>query len=478
MFNIKLIDEYGDIGNVDLLESANEIKIAEEALLITSSKLDITTTALENIEDTIMVSDNIASTGDESTAVMVANEVLRQNLKFLGSEHRVNDIITGTESITVANEGIKDTLKAAWEKVKAFLIKVWEWVVRLLGNIKNFFLNLIGKGDTTYERLVKLTKRLKDKKLTELGDAKFSESTQKAINEKMKLLSLNKGIDEASVILFLDYVESGLKFEYDKRDRMLESAFKRFETLSRSKKISTEMKNTTDDFMTLIPNLISGSSTLKSDIKVVNVGKQAIKDDEIKDAFDDLNIDHEGCTITLAGVDFAKLHCVALYITSDGKEAFDDVTKSVGKDEVEKSVKAMNKVLKNIKVTSFTVEPDKAEYEDKYEDIKPLTFNEIESIRDAMKDVDKITKKVIEKQDTEISKEKKDVENAIKKESDEYEKNDVMNLINNMGKSVIKIRTNIAKEVAKGLLVTSKALLISPVWDYCSESSKLYKKED
>ena len=176
---------------VDFATALMDLHTAEEGFTVTCAKYDLLTTACENIEAGIALSEAIAAKGDDNTAVAVATESLRQNLKVIGQEHLTSEVVTpGTESIVAANEGIKDILKKAWEAVKALGAKIWKWITSVFKKVYSAVGSAIGSGSNVDKLITELREIVAAKKegLT-VPDMPTDEDKANAIASHYKIYS-------------------------------------------------------------------------------------------------------------------------------------------------------------------------------------------------------------------------------------------------------------------------------------------------
>jgi hypothetical protein len=507
MFNIDILGnekQHKVEGTTDVTAALMDVSVAEEGLLVSSMELALATTALENIEDGVALADAIAAKGDETSAVVVANEVLRQNLKVLGQEAVASQVTAGTESIVAANESITDMLKKAWEKTKEMALKVWKWIVDMVSKAGHFLMGLIGKGDSTYERIKKLVKKHKDAKTTNLDGQEFSESVQKAINAKFKLLAVDKNIDASNIVKVLEANQESLKEANEGRTEILGS------TISNTDAVSTIVdfyKNIVDtnfydkdgkfdktkktNFIGALEKItgqlpLSGGSIPKSwtfGTKSAPSTKELEK--MVQEGVEDAISDASGGLILTLSEGVASVRCLAVYVSEDHEETLEDFKSSKAKDEFDpaKCVNAALKVVKSIKVKEVNVSPEESDYEDNFKDVAPLEFSEIENIQDALKDADKQAGKIIKSYGDKITKEKKDLEKAVKTEfiTNKDAKEDLAKVApkaRTIVNALISIKTTVAKALATGAINAAKEVIsANEVYDYCSKSAALYKKD-
>jgi len=470
--------------NVDVVAALMDVQVAEEGLLVASANYDMLVTACENIEAGVALGEAIAAKGDEASAVVVARESLRQNLKVLGQEHVVGMVVTaGTESITAANEGITDMLKKAWEKTKEIAMKIWNWIVDLVSKVGHFLASLVGKGDTTYERLVKLVKKHKDNKMTNLDGQEFSESTQKAIAKKIKILAASKKTSSSKIVEALTGIGNKMNtFEGDK------STFGEFVDADVS--IFGSDALTAGDIVekgnTIIGKLIKDE--MKANIAISGtVGLENDTKDAIVTKAEEVAGSADKGSIEILGYGFNKVYCVVIGVNDDYADAsknWETVETKQNSDEfdVAKAATTLNKLLKTVYVHEFVYEPEPSEYEDNVKDISPLEFPEVEDIMKEMKDVDKKAVKVVKSYGNKIDKHKKDIEKVLKAKFTEASGRDgaeksVAGKLRSAVSALINIKTKISKAKASAVTNMARDLLVSPVYDYCAESAKLYKKD-
>jgi hypothetical protein len=379
-------------------------------------------------------------------------------------------------------------------------LKVWKWIVDMISKVGHFLMSLIGKGDSTYQRLVKLIKKHKDSKTTNLDGQEFSESTQKSICKKFKILAKDKNVDSSYIKTELDEIKTILENADNGKTAILENGLF-------AKKSSSELggmydaivngiddngkiksgeeanfKNAVDAVIKLLPIDSSAApyKTLSDWTAVANSGSD--KGLDIADGISDEITDAPGGKYVVVGRDFSNVYVVAYYISEDGEDAISDYVKSKAKTDTDfdpkKFLSAANKVVKGFKVRDVVITVEDSEYDDNYKNINPITFNEVEDIKDAMKDTDKKASKVIKSYGEKISKEKKDIEKAIKtKFTAAKGKGAPADAARSLMSSIINAKTKFAKAQVTGIVASAKAVVTSPVYGYCSESAKLYKKD-
>jgi len=470
--------------NLDVVAALMDVQTAEEGLLLTSANFDMLTTACENIEAGVALADAIAAKGDETSAVIVARESLRQNLKVLGQEHVVGMVVTpGTESITAATEGIGDMLKKAWAKTKEIAMKIWKWIVDLLSKVGHFLQSLVGKGDTTYERLVKLVKKHKDAKTTNLDGQEFSESVQKALMHKFKLLALSKDVSSSSLIKFTEDILKGI--ESDGKDKFLM-------TTDNLKVLAEALTSNINDGKITegVDDLIeTGLAAKLTSIEITDTHDFNISNDvqtAIKDKAESIIGDDTGANIEVLASTYSKVYCVSVSTKDNITDKVEAYKKSKEKSDFDnaKFLTAAIALFDCISVREFTVEPEAGDYEDEYKNIAPLEFSEVESIKTSLKDADKKSVKVIKNYGDKISKEKKDLdkvlkesETALNKDATDAKVKSVNAKARTLLGKVVNNLTKVAKASANARVNAAKEVVVSPVYDYCAESAKLYKKD-
>ncbi|RKY71325.1 MAG: hypothetical protein DRP97_02255 [Candidatus Latescibacterota bacterium] len=480
----------GGAAPVDTVAALMDVQVAEEGLLIACTNFDMLTTACENIEAGVVLADAIAAKGDENTAVAVAIESLRQNLKVLGQEHIAGMVVTaGTESITSANEGISDMLGKAWAKTKEIAMKIWNWIVDLVSKVGNFLASLIGKGNSTYERMVKLVKKHKDAKTTNLDGAEFSESVQKSLNTKFKILATEKDISSSTISESITEMTSLLEVLDSAKSDILkaELPFNNIENMMKYAEAYTTAnggdKKNADAIATVVKSIISNTTTFSKDFKLDAVAQKKFGSNKVLDILDAAEAavgDVEGGVVSVLGASFSGIRCIAVCTTSDATDAMDEFDKLSGDDKkVSKIFSLAGKILNNVKVVEFTVSPEESDYEDNAKDIMPLEFSEIESLKDDMKDADKKSAKIVKSFGDKIAKEKKEVEKLLKTTMKNIDKSaaPISDKIKSILSKVVNNNTKIAKAKASAVTAMAKDLVASPVYDYCAESAKLYKKD-
>jgi len=478
-------------GAIDPVAALQDVQVGEESLLVTSANFDMLVTACENIEAGVALGEAIAAKGDESTGVAVANESLRQNLAMIGQEHIVSAVVTpGTESIVAANEGIGEMLKKAWEKTKEIAMKIWKWILDLVGKVGHFLSSLVGKGDTTYERLVKLVKKHKDAKTTNLDGQEFSESVQKAINNKFKLLSLTGDVSSGSIGEFISSQSTLMEAVESMKNEVLQAQMPMadIENMMKYAQGFTENGGNDKEDVVTIANMVKGmiktlpvnSSKLELDNDASKVAA-GFKNIDILDAAEQAVGDVEGGVVSAVGMSFDKLRCLAVCVTTEAKDAMADLEKLPSEADAKpsKAFSLANKIANGIKVVEFIVAPEASEYEDNFKDVEPLEFTEVETLKNDMKDLDKTAAKVIKGYGAKISKEKKDMEKLLKSTMKEIDKSasPISDKVKSLIGRIINAKTKIAKAVAAGVTSTAKDMVTSPVYDYAVESAKLYKKD-
>jgi len=477
--------------NLDVVAALMDVQTAEEGLLVASANFDMLTTACENIEAGVVLADGIAAKGDETSAVIVARETLRQNLKVLGQEHILGKVITpANESITAATEGIGDMLKNAWAKTKEIAMKIWKWIVDLVSKVGHFLASLVGKGDTTYERLVKLVKKHKSAKTTNLDGQEFSESVQKALNKKFALLSIEKDVSGSAVITGIESITKALEHAEDVKGDLLKTELPFVDIENMMKYASafgkdaskTDVKDV-DAVINVLKKIVVPTTPIAKgfalDVETAkNYGN--VKSLDLLDAAETAAGDVEGAVVIVTGGTTSKVLCIAICTTTEAIDAIDEIDKLSGDDKKVSKVFALaSKIINGIKVVEFSVTPESSEYDDNYKDITPLEFSEIESIKDAIKDADKKATKIVKNFGDKISKEKREVEKLLKTTMKDIGKDasPISDKIKSILSKVVSNNTKIAKAKAAGITASAKELLTSPVYDYCAESAKLYKKD-
>jgi len=486
--------------DVEPVQALMDLGAAQESLNIAYAEYSVLTTAVENIEDGVALADAIAAKGDESTAVSVARESLRQNLKVIGQEALTSQVVAGTESISAANEGIKDVIAKAWEKTKEIVKKIWDFIMNLVSKAVQFFKGLIGKGDTTSVRLKALIKKLKDGKVTELEGAEFTDKQKEAFAEKFSILAVKDNVTPSGIVAQIGLIQE--VFESVDKDAILQKVITRYLFVGDDESIDNELaKDLSDDE---IIKIIESNVTSKSDKEFVPViNGKTILDLNLKpidakspvatavgEAFEDI-VDAEKYEIIVAGVGFNKAHCVGAYYDEDSDDKLKDLNEAVEKFNGEKNVANGKKVLsklssflRSLKVVTFTASPEKDEYEDNTKNVEPVSFDGLNEISDAMKDADKNTKTKIDKFEKAIDKKAKDVKkridanakNAKKAEGVKAEVKDVISVFNTVLKDELNTQTKISKAIAQGVVDAAKSLTTGPVWDICKASADLYKK--
>jgi len=479
-------DKKMDGGNLDVVAALMDVQTAEEGLLVTSANFDMLTTACENIEAGVTLADAIAAKGDETSAVIVARESLRQNLRVLGQEHILGKVVTpGTESITAATEGIGDMLKKAWAKTKEIAMKIWKWIVDLVSKVGHFLASLVGKGDTSYERLVKLVKKHKDAKTTNLDGQEFSESVQKALAKKFATLALTKNVDASGVTGLLESLEEQLK-DAEKGKAHILSSFVDKQYLTDDGLNVEEVEKALGDIEkvgSLVDRSFTPATVFKINSDSIEIKNNDLRDEIIEKAEGVAGGDAKGGDITVVGMTFNKVYCIVTYVNDDYDEIAENLKEAIEAKPEKSAVKTLNAMAKSVsafKVAEFTVTYE-SDDDDAYKTIDPLEFPEIESIKDSMKTFDKAAVKIVKNYGDKISKEKSKYEKALKTEFktllNDKDNKDIIAKTKTVFSALINASTKITKAKSQALVNVAKDMLASPVYDYCAESAKLYKKD-
>lgn len=363
MFRIDLNDSNYTYGNEDanLVSLAHEINVASEGLLIDSAKLDLITVSAENIISGAKMANAIAAKGDQSTAVAVAHESLKSGLAVIGQAQVADMVLAGTEDITVATEGIKDTLKKMWAKTKEFVKKIWEWVKKLVSKVKDFIMGALGKksGLPAFELYEELVKAKQEGK--KLGDAKLKDEDKEKYGEHYdvfaKITGKKFGVDGITEIMDLfnpAMLEASSKVLGKAISDSLEDAKKLAESVKSGKDVPVSAVS--GKFSFLDPsNFTSKEVTFAKELKIADEVKKVlnkelkIKEDE-KSAF---------CVFTTITANNVK--ALVLVLSSDATKKLKELKSQSTLSDIASSI---DSIYSDLKVETFTIDKDKLDAKD------------------------------------------------------------------------------------------------------------------
>jgi len=445
----------------DLLTLADEVRAANEDLNTAGLALAALDKTARELEEAAEFSKAVAQK-DNSLGAVVAQEMVSIALSNINQDHLAGELVPANEDITVAEEGIKDTLKNVWEKVKEYAKKAWEFIRNLVMKVVDFVKGIFGKEGATGDELDKLLKKLDKEKRTVLEDKEFPEATAKRLADKVKVILVEKDKKLAGS----DYVNF-----IDEQYKLVSKVVNNVDNAFPSTPAVDITKNTIAGI-----NVGDSADYQALALKVWEdlTGQKEIKAFELNDGIKDAVADQLESTLdkykayylSVVGKTPTKATILVVGLKEDG-----DVVKSgMTKDD-------FNSFIKNLEVSAVVVDIPADEYKDKYENIVPLDFPEASSVAKELKEKGKKAAKDAEKVQKQIDKKAKEVEKEINKQlKDANSDNDVHNFIKTTAHRMITLYTNKAKESAKGYSETLMSLARSTIGDIVKESARLYKK--
>jgi len=460
---------------LDAAKDLAEAGVANEALALTAKDLEAA------MELSAAVADR-----DERVAVVVAHEMTSLALSNIGQESYADEIIAGTEDITVANESISDTLKKVWEKMKEYAKKVWEFIRNLIYKVVDFVAALFGKEGASYKELEELLKKVEKDKRTYLEESEFSEATAKRLAPKVgaALLTIKGKLTGGEIIKFLDNMAS-----YDAPS---------FEVKSENVvAVNSTGDNTT---VTLFSNDVTKDNAygivvaaikkiIGNDSVNINVDKNGIKGEIALDKTDEepfktlndyIEVDDKYTGYVYKCVTYRenKIGFVIIGSKENGFESADNKLKDDA--STEDILTAIKDMLNSLEVTYVEVKPTESDISDKIEDVVPIDFSDAKSIVNKMKDLGKKAEKEGDKAKKDIDKAAKNiekkVEDIVKGLEPLKDNTTVKNALEGALVRYFNLNANWAKEVARGFAETHVGLAKNNFADIVKESVRLYKK--
>jgi len=475
----------------DLLTLADEVRIANEDLNAAGLALAALDKTARELEEAAEFSKAVAQK-DRSLGSVVAQEMAAIALSNINQDHLAGELVPANEDITVAEEGIKDTMKNVWDKIKEYAKKAWEFIRNLIMKVVDFVKGIFGKEGATYQELADLVKKLKKEKKTDLSVDEFPEATAKRLVSKVTVVMLEKGNKKLTGNEYVEFVNE----QYDTvkdlltKDNIIptvvqESLVVAHEDDGKIKKDGDDGKIKEDGKTEGSYNILNKTTPRESAIALLveltgldsisNVEKKVerIKENDYKNIFDAVDGEisaiadkYAACYQKVISLTPTKVAIATIGIKDDG---FDHI------DKTDMTYEDLNKFVSNVHYELTIVSPKTDDLIDDYENIKPLTFGELETFVNNLEDKAKKANKNADKYKKMVDKAAKDMEKSIDKtlKSEKYKSNsDVANVI----RKIFSLLTSKAKEEARGFAETYMSLARSTIGDVYKESARLYKK--
>ena len=469
--------------NADLVALQMDYIAAHEDLMGAGLALSALTKTERDLEKAEEFSGAIAQK-DSQLASVVAHEMVSLALANIGQDVYADEIAPAHEDVTVAQEGIKDTIKNVWAKIKEYALKVWNFIRNLIIKAVDFVKGLFGKNGSSTAELKDLVAKLQKDKRTNLEADEFDKATQERLAAKIPLVLIkeDKKLTDSEYVDFLNtmdkiqssttVIENTGDTAFTVKTALTTNGLKDFDALAKASEAVFGVE--TNGFESKF-------------ISVDSVSEEPWK--TLKDYVEDKVKDYDGGLFQAVGLKDNKATFLVLAVKDNfveaQKEFNTEAAKGTGRD-LSKVRSAISTMFNNLEVLTITVNPEKIDYADSADNVIPLDFTSLENVSKKLEDLskkadskaDKI-KNSVEKKAKQVDKDLTTVEKEFDKDSESKTDDDEKRLIEInklISQKRVALATNAARIAAQGRAETLLGIARNSIVDVCKESARLYKK--
>lgn len=411
---------------------------------------------------------------------------LTSRIQFSGESVNANEV-------EYSLEGIKDTLKNWWEKVKEKVKELWKKISLFFNKIVLSIKKLFGYNPSV-DGLLKKIEELKKKDYV-LDEEEFDESIAEQLVDFVATV-LVKEDSELTASKYKDFINTDIDKTLKSKDTLMGDDLQSVINLAFSgvdkiidnvKKVNVKVNgnNATlenaGNFIKDVKNLVNNNTTgVPSSDKVLDNIKTTLESDAgVKDF-----------KVIKVGIGFEKVIPMFITFSKDAVKAAEKIPDTMPTDVEEKKKLAENikKVVRGISIKTETYDNKtfKLKPSDYADYIKPLGVDDSKSILEAIKEKTKDGEKVAENANKNIENIAKKVEEDIKEmfknidNADKLKEGDkeLLSAIRLAGEKLVTLSTQIGNGYVKGLAETLKALIKPGVGNVIAESMSLWKKAE
>ena len=469
--------------NVDLVSLQMDYIAAHEDLNNAGVALIALDKTARDLEKAERFSKSVAKT-DERLASVVAHEMVSLALANIGQDAYADAIAPAHEDVTVAEEGIKDTLKSVWEKTKEYAKKVWEFIRNLIMKAVDFVKGIFGKEGSTADELDKLLKKLKEEKRTSLETTEFDKATRDRLAAKVSavLIKYKKDLTGTEYKNFIDEMSTTVGDIANTKSSSIVSGIdlSGYKILDKAVAVKKDGKITLDN-KTIQEALVAVLKKIAGTDEDIDLAKNNFVSgtdkepfETYKDEIDTKISDYSGLIVKATELRENKVGFTIIVIKDKAVEAYNDIAKESAASKIKPLI---SDFFNNVEVVNVEIKPEKTDYETYAEHVVPLDFSDAETVIKELKDKGKKAVNNAEKVQNVVEKMAKDAEKQIDKLfKDADSKNDGIGVIEKIARRAITLEANFERNKAKGFASTLLGLARNNIGDVIKESARLYKK--